>query len=297
MPIILPDGLPAANVLRGEGLTVLSPAGAAGQKPLELLLVNLMPNKLDTELQLARVLAGSPLPVRLTLLRTRTHASAHVPAEHLAHFYCTLADVRARSFDGIIITGAPIELMPFEAVDYWPELLDILDYARAHARSVIYLCWAAMAALWRQHGIEKYTMPQKLHGVFEHRSPLPHHPLMQGIDDRFWVPHSRAAAVDVAAVSALPGIRILAESGDAGLHIAATEASREIFIFGHSEYDADTLWNEYNRDLDKNPHAAIPRNYFYGDDPACGVHLRWRAAGRLFYLNWLHNVLLDDTPL
>ena len=297
MPIILPEGLPAADVLRGEGFTVLSPAGAAGLRPLEVLLVNLMPNKLDTELQLARVLAGSPLPVRLTLLHTASHGPTHVPAEHLERFYGTLADVQARSFDGIIITGAPIELIPFEAVDYWPELLEILDYARAHARSVIYLCWAAMAALWQRHGIEKRIMPSKLHGVFEHRAPLPHHPLMQGIDDRFWVPHSRAAAVDIDAVAAIPGMSILAESDDAGLHIAATEGTREIFIFGHSEYDSGTLWNEYSRDLDKNPRAAIPRNYFYGDDPENGVHLRWRAAGRLFYLNWMHRILLAPTSL
>ena len=293
MPIILPEGLPAGDALRGEGLSVLSPREAEGLKPLEILLVNLMPNKLDTELQLSRVLAGSPLAVRLTLLRTASHDSVHVPDGHMAHFYGTLPDVGERRFDGIIITGAPIELMPFEAVDYWPELLDILAYARTHARSVIYLCWAAMAALWRQHGVEKHTLPQKLHGVFEHRTPLPNHPLMQGIDDRFWVPHSRAAAVETAAVAAIPGIRILAESTDAGLHIAATARAQEIFIFGHSEYDCDTLWNEYNRDLDKNPHAAIPRNYFYGDDPQQGVHLRWRAAGRLFYLNWIHNCLAD----
>ena len=296
MPLILPNKLPAVRALYDENIFVMEPDQAAHQdiRPLEILIVNLMPNKIITETQLARVLANSPLQVKLTLLRTGTRKSNHTPPEHMIAFYRTLDEVREKRFDGMIITGAPIEMLEYNQVDYWDELTEMLEFGSKNVYSTIYLCWAAMAALYCNFGIEKYKMPQKLHGVFAHSVTRPSNPLMRGIDETFYVPHSRQAYVRKEDVQEHPELRVLAESEEAGLHILATDNGREIYIFGHMEYDKETLLNEYNRDIEKKP--PMPRNYFIGNDPAKGINFCWRSAGHLFYLNWLNYYVYQQTP-
>lgn len=291
MPLILPPGLPAIQALHRENIPTLPPQEAARQpmRPLEVLVVNLMPEKIATETQLARVLSGSPLPVRLTLMRTQSHASAHAPPQHMAAFYHTLGQLGHRRFDGAIVTGAPIERLDYPLVDYWAEFLDILAFVRQNARSTLYLCWAAMAALWHTYGIPKHPLAQKLHGVFEHRALAPQHPLLRGLDEVFYVPHSRQAEIRRADVEKIPALHILAESDEAGLHAVASADGSEVYLFGHMEYERDTLWREYERDAAGRP--PLPRHYFVDDDPARGVLFRWRGAGHLFYTNWLHHSL------
>ena len=290
MPLILPESLPAAKALQDENIFVMRPERARAQdiRPLEILVANLMPNKIITEIQLARVLANSPLQVRFTLLRTGSHQSAHTPSEHMEAFYTTIDEVKKRRFDGMIITGAPVERLEYEQVDYWDELLDIIAYAKENVYSVIYLCWAAMAVLYHNYGIQKSMLESKLHGVFPHRVQRPSNPLMRGIDEVFWVPHSRHAEVRREDIAKIPELRILADSEEAGLHILGTENGREIYIFGHMEYDKNTLWEEYRRDVNAGMTPPLPRHYFYSGDPEKGVDFRWRGSGHLLYSNWLN---------
>lgn len=296
MPLILPGDLPAAKALQDENIFVMEPARAATQdiRPLEILIVNLMPNKITTETQLARVLANSPLQVRLTLLRTGSHETTHTPPEHMSAFYSTLDEIRQKRYDGMIITGAPIELLDYSQVDYWDELVELISFAQSNVYSVIYLCWGAMAALYHNYGIPKHKLEQKLHGVFAHTVIRPGNPLMRGIDEVFYVPHSRQAYVRREDIERVPQLRILADSDEAGVHILGTDSGREIYVFGHMEYDKDTLLNEYNRDIANNP--PLPRHYFHGDDPQKGINYRWRGAGSLFYSNWLNYYVYQQTP-
>ena len=296
MPLILPSNLPATKALQDDNIFVMEPQRASMQdiRPLEILIVNLMPNKIVTETQLARVLANSPLQVKLTLLRTGTHETGHTPLDHMADFYSTLDEVRQKRFDGMIITGAPIELLEYNQVDYWDELLEMFEFGRTNVYSTIYLCWAAMAALYHHYGLPKYKLPQKLHGVFPHTIARPGSPLMRGLDEVFYVPHSRQAHVKKEDILKVPELRILADSEEAGPHILGTENGREIYVFGHMEYDKDSLWNEYNRDIANNP--PLPQNYFFGDCPDKGVRYNWRGAGHLFYSNWLNYYVYQQTP-
>lgn len=300
MPLILSPDLPATRVLQEENIFVMRPERAATQdiRPLDILIVNLMPDKIAAETQLARVLANSPLQVQLTLLRMGTHESSHTPASHLGKFYNTLAEIKAADgrFDGMIVTGAPIELMDYEKVDYWPELTELFDYARKNVYSSLYLCWGAMAALYYFYKIPKMYFPQKLHGVFEHTVQRPGNPLVRGFDASFYVPHSRAAGVSYADVEKVPALRILADSEEAGIHLLSTENGREIYVMGHSEYDKDTLWNEYKRDAATGSNAPLPRHYFKEDDPEKGVLFRWRSHGHLLYSNWLNYYVYQETP-
>lgn len=298
MPLILPQELPAAQVLQDENIFVMRSQRAAAQdiRPLEILIVNLMPDKIVTETQLARMLANSPLQVRLTLLRTSTHTSTHTSAEHIGAFYQTLDEVKQHRFDGMIITGAPVEHMEYEQVDYWEELRDLFDYARKNVYSTLYLCWAALGGLYYYYGIPKITLPAKLHGVFEHTVARPGNPLVRGFDERFWVPHSRSAAVARPDVERVPELRILAESEEAGLHLLSTENGREIYAIGHSEYDKETLWNEYRRDTAAGKAPPLPQHYFVDDDPEKGVLFRWRSHGHLMYTNWLNYYVYQNTP-
>lgn len=265
-------------------------------RPLEILIVNLMPDKIATETQLARMLANSPLQVRLTLLRTGTHESTHTSTEHLAAFYTTLEEVRQRRFDGMIVTGAPIEHLDFEDVDYWKELESLFAFSRQKVFSTIYLCWGALAGLYYHYGIPKVNLPKKLSGVYAHRVVRPGNPLVRGFDEVFYAPHSRKAGVNPADVAKVPELRVLAESDEAGLHLLSTENGREIYVMGHMEYDKETLQDEYLRDVGRGLEPDVPRHYFEQDNPGADIVYRWRAHANLMYSNWLNYYVYQTTP-
>lgn len=298
MPLILPHDLPAAKVLQDENIFIMNQERAQSQdiRPLEILIVNLMPDKIITETQLARMLANSPLQVRLTLLRTGTHQSSHTSLEHIGSFYNTLDEVKNRRFDGMIITGAPVERLEYDEIDYWDEFVQFIEYSKENVYSTIYLCWAAMAGLYHHYGIPKVALPQKLHGVFQHRVTRPASPLVRGFDEIFYVPHSRHAAIDRQAVEAVPELRVLADSPEAGLHLLSTDNGREIYILGHMEYDKDTLYGEYRRDTEAGMAPPPPRHYFADDDPEKEILFRWRSHGHLLYSNWLNYYVYQETP-
>lgn len=298
MPLIIPKALPAYRALEEENVFVMHKARARAQdiRPLRILLVNLMPTKIATETQIARVLANSPLQVELSLLHMGTHESTHVPGAHLAAFYKTFDEVRRRRFDGMIITGAPVEMLPFEEVDYWPELCRIFAYAETHVYSTMYICWGAQAGLYYHYGIDKRVLPAKAFGVFPHRVLRPKNPLVRGFDEVFYAPHSRHTESDRAAILAQPALRVLAESDQAGLHLLTTENGRQIYIFGHMEYDKYTLRDEYQRDVEKGLPIAVPAGYFDGDDPARDVVFRWRSHANLLFSNWLNYYVYQATP-
>ena len=298
MPLILPENLPAVGALQDENIFVMTHQRAVTQdiRPLSILIVNLMPDKIITETQLARLLGNTPLQVQLTLLRTGTHESAHTDTQHLAAFYQTLEEVRQSRFDGMIITGAPVEHLAYEDVDYWHELCGLFDFARNNVYSTIYLCWAALAGLYYYYGADKEMLPQKLSGVYRHRVVRPNNPLMRGFDETFYAPHSRFAGVSRRAVEQLPQLRVLAESDEAGLHMLSTENGREIYILGHMEYDKDTLKNEYQRDMERGLAPRLPEHYFEDDDPSRGPLYRWRSHAHLLYSNWLNYYVYQSTP-
>lgn len=298
MPLILPSDLPAAKVLHNENIFVMNRQRAVTQdiRPLDILIVNLMPDKISAETQLARLLANTPLQVQLTLLRTGTHQSTHTPQNHLAAFYTTLDEIRHRKFDGMIITGAPVEHLDYNEVDYWPEFASVIEFSKTNVYSTIYLCWAMMAGLHYNYGIPKVEFGEKLHGVFTHKVERPTNPLVRGFDEYFRAPHSRHAGVERAAVEKEPRLRILADSEEAGLHILSTENGREIYVMGHMEYDKETLYEEYRRDRDKGMNPKLPRHYFIDDDPEKDILFNWRSHGHIFYTNWLNYYVYQGTP-
>ncbi len=298
MPLLLPKNLPAVRTLQDENIFVMTEKRAVAQdiRPLDILIVNLMPDKIVAETQLARVLANSPLQVRLTLLRTGTHHSTHTPQRHMGAFYHTLTEIAHRRFDGMIITGAPVEHLDFEAVDYWDEFCRVVDYSKTNVYSTLYLCWAMLAGLYCNYGIPKVPFAQKLHGVFEHKVERPGNPLVRGFDERFWVPHSRFAGVVRPDVERVSGLRILAGSEEAGLHLLSTENGREIYVMGHMEYDKETLYDEYKRDTARGMNPPLPKHYFIDDDPEKGILFRWRSHGHLLYSNWLNYYVYQNTP-
>lgn len=298
MPLIIPQDLPAYKSLEDENVFVMYRARAQMQdiRPLRILLLNLMPTKIATETQLARMLANTPLQVELTLLHMDSHESTHVSGAHLEAFYKTFAEIKHQRFDGMIITGAPVETLPFEAVDYWPELCDILEYSKTHVYSTLHICWGAQAGLYYHFGIDKYPVPQKIFGVFLHRVLRPKNPLVRGFDEVFYAPHSRHTEIRRADVDAQPALRVLAESDEAGLHILATDSGRQIFVCGHMEYDKDTLRAEYERDISRGLPIAVPQHYFVEDDPANDVIFRWRSHANLLFSNWLNYYVYQETP-
>lgn len=298
MPLIIPKELPAFAALENENVFVMHKARAVSQdiRPLRILLVNLMPTKIATETQIARVLANSPLQVQLTLLRMGSHESTHVSGAHLEAFYKTFEEIRSERFDGMIITGAPVEQMAYEDVDYWPELCAVMDYSRTHVYSTMHICWGAQAALYYHYGIPKYPVEKKVFGVFPHRVTRPRNPLVRGFDEVFYAPHSRHTEVRRADVDKVDALRVLAESDEAGLHLLATDSGRQIFILGHMEYDKDTLRSEYERDVAKGLPIEVPRHYFYDDDPAKDVIFRWRSHANLLFSNWLNYYVYQTTP-
>ena len=298
MPLIIPRELPAYNALEEENVFVMHRARAMTQdiRPLRILLVNLMPTKIATETQFARVLANTPLQVELSLLRMDSHESRHVSAAHLEAFYKTLDEIENERYDGMIITGAPVEMMEYEEVDYWPELCRLMDYSVTNVYSTLHICWGAQAGLYHHFGIQKHLRDKKVFGVFEHRVTRPGSPLVRGFDEEFFAPHSRHTEVRRADVAACSALRILAESDEAGLHIVSTDSGRQIFVFGHMEYDKYTLRDEYGRDVAKGLPIDPPKGYFRDDDPQKDVVFRWRSHANLFYSNWLNYYVYQDTP-
>ena len=298
MPLIIPNRLPASDALKNENIFTMERARAVSQdiRPLKILVINLMPTKIATETQLARVLANSPLQVELTLLRMDSHESQNTMEEHLNTFYKTFPEVINERFDGMILTGAPVETIAFEDVDYWGELCKLLEYSKKNVYSNMHICWGAQAGLYYHYGIDKYMMDAKVFGVFEHKVLRPHNPLMRGFDETFFAPHSRYTCVRKEDVQKHPEIRILAESEEAGMHILATDNGRQIYILGHQEYDKETLGLEYYRDVNKGLEIDVPKNYFRDDDPGKGAMFRWRGHASLLFSNWLNYYVYQETP-
>lgn len=298
MPIRIPDALPATEILEGENIFVMTEFRALHQdiRPLRVLILNLMPTKIATETQLMRKLSNTPLQIQVDLLRTKSHEATHVSAGHLETFYRTFEDIENEHYDGLIITGAPVELMEFEEVDYWEELCCIMDWSSTHVHSTLHICWGAQAGLYYHYGIQKYRLPKKASGVFEHRLLKPKSPLVRGFDDRFYAVHSRNTDVKIEDVEAVDDLEIVAVSDEVGLYIVKSVDSRRFFVFGHPEYDTDTLKLEYERDVKRGINPEIPTNYFPDDDPTRAPLNVWRSQAQLFYTNWLNYYVYQTTP-
>jgi len=298
MPIKIPNGLPAATTLREENIFVMTETRASTQdiRPLKIAILNLMPTKIVTETQLTRLLGNTPLQVELELLHTKSHEAKNTPIEHMLDFYKTFDDIRDKRYDGLIITGAPVENLPFEEVEYWDELCEIMEWSKTHVYSTFHICWGAQAGLYYHYGIRKQPLDKKLFGVFEHRVVYKNPILMRGFDDVFWVPHSRHTTVLKEDVERVKELRILAESEEAGIYAMFTENGRQVFITGHSEYDRDTLKREYLRDKEAGLPIDVPRHYFPDDDPAREPVVRWRGHANLLYSNWLNYFVYQETP-
>ncbi|MDD7672352.1 MAG: homoserine O-succinyltransferase [Clostridia bacterium] len=297
MPICIPADLPAARTLQDENIFVMDIDRAARQdiRPLRILLLNLMPTKIATETQLARLLGNTPLQIELELLAVR-HQPKNTPPEHMLSFYKHFSQVREDYFDGMIITGAPVEQMPFTQVDYWPELREIMAWSRSHVYSTLHICWGAQAGLYYHYGIPKRDLPEKMSGVFPHRVTHRGSILFRGFDDTFQVPHSRHTTVDREDILRIPALKILAESEEAGVYAVSDDGGRQIFIMGHSEYDTNTLRDEYFRDKQAGLSPALPKNYFPGDDDTRAPVCTWRSSANLLFSNWLNYFVYQATP-
>ena len=298
MPIRIPDALPATEILEGENIFVMTEFRALHQdiRPLRVLILNLMPTKIATETQLMRKLSNTPLQIQVDLLRTKSHEATHVSAGHLETFYRTFEDIENEHYDGLSITGAPVELMEFEEVDYWDELCRIMDWSSTHVHSTLHICWGAQAGLYYHYGIQKYRLPKKASGVFEHRLLKPKSPLVRGFDDRFYAVHSRNTDVRIEDVEAVDDLEVVAVSDEVGLYIVKSVDSRRFFVFGHPEYDTDTLKLEYERDVKRGIDPEVPANYFPDDDPTRAPLNIWRSQAQLFYTNWLNFYVYQTTP-
>jgi len=298
MPIKIPNELPAVKTLNSENIFVITETRALTQdiRPLRILLLNLMPTKIVTETQLSRLLGNTPLQVDLTLLHTKSHESKNTPRSHLLSFYKTFDEVRDEYFDGMIITGAPVELMPFEEVEYWQELCEIMEWTKKHVHSTFHICWGAQAGLYYHYGIGKHLLPKKLSGVYPHKVDHVGSILFRGSDDIFMVPHSRNTTVHREDIEACSQLKILSTSEEAGVYAVSSANGKQIFITGHSEYDADTLHREYTRDIAAGINPEIPQNYYPGDDPAQAPRVSWRSHAHLIYANWLNYFVYQSTP-
>lgn len=298
MPINIPKSLPAGALLRKEKIFVMEEDRAKTQqiRPLNILVVNLMPEKEKTELQLLRLLGNTPLQVNVTFLNTATYQSKNVSKNHLDAFYKTFADIRTRRFDGMIVTGAPVEKMEFEAVSYWQEMTEIMDWAKENVTSTLYICWGAQAALHYHYGIGKYELPTKCSGVYSHVITDLTVDLVRGFSDTYVAPHSRHTSVSIDEVRSHPYLNLLSYSDDAGVFIVMSKDTRDIMVTGHLEYDATTLSDEYFRDLEKDPNVEVPKNYFPQDDPTQVPLNTWRAHSHLLFSNWLNYYVYQETP-
>lgn len=298
MPIQIPNDLPAVETLQQENIFVMPENRAATQdiRPLEIVLLNLMPTKIATETQFSRLLGNTPLQVRLELMHTTTHVSKNTAQEHLLNFYKSFDELKDRKFDGMVITGAPVEQMAFEDVDYWQELCQIMEWSKTNVHSTLHICWGAQAGLYYHYGVPKHDLPQKLFGVFPHQADYKRSILLRGFDDTFWVPHSRYTTVLREDVEAADGLRVIASSEQAGVYAVMSKKGRQIFITGHSEYDPETLGNEYQRDKAQGLSTAVPKNYYPNDDDTKDPIVRWRGHANLLFSNWLNYFVYQTTP-
>lgn len=298
MPIKIPNELPAVQTLHRENIFVMTQTRAINQniRPLKILLLNLMPKKIETETQFARVLGNTPLQVELDLLHTRSYHSKNISQEHLLAFYNTFDEVKNNKYDGMIITGAPVEMMEFEQVEYWDELCEIMEWSKTHVTSTFHICWGAQAGLYYHFGIKKYPLEKKCFGVFPHTVEYKNSILFRGFDDCFMVPQSRHTTIDRKEVEAVEELKILASSEETGIYALMTPKGKQIFITGHSEYDANTLLQEYLRDKEKGMDIQVPVNYFPDDDPTKPPIVSWRAHAHLLYSNWLNYFVYQTTP-
>ena len=298
MPIKIPNELPAVKVLHDENIFVMTEKRAIKQdiRPLKILLLNLMPKKIETETQFARLLGNTPLQVELEMMYTTSHKSKNTSEEHLLAFYKTFDEVKDNKYDGMIITGAPVENMEFEEVEYWDELCEIMEWSKTHVTSTFHICWGAQAGLYYHFGIQKHQLEKKCFGIFSHRVDHKKSILFRGFDDRFMVPQSRHTTVFAEDIKRVKGLKILASSKETGVYAVSTNRGRQIFITGHSEYDRDTLKNEYLRDREKGLDIDIPKNYFPNDDPTKDPIVSWRAHSNLLFSNWLNYFVYQATP-
>lgn len=298
MPIQIPNDLPATGVLQQENIFVMTENRAVTQdiRPLEIVLVNLMPTKIATETQLTRLLGNTPLQVRLELVHTKSHVSKNTAKDHLLNFYKTFDEIKHRKFDGMVITGAPVEHMPFEQVDYWQELCEIMEWSKTNVHSTFHICWGAQAGLYYHYGIQKHPTEEKFFGVFKHRADYKKAILLRGFDDTFWVPHSRHTTVLREDIEKVPGLKVIASSEETGVYAVMSKGGKQIFITGHSEYDPETLKTEYLRDKNLGLPIAIPKNYFPNDDIHSEPLVRWRGHANLLFSNWLNYFVYQTTP-
>ena len=298
MPLNIPDNLPAAEILLNENVSIMTETRAIHQdiRPLKIAILNLMPLKITTENHLLRLLANSPLQVEIVLLYTQTRIPKHTPKEHLDTFYKVFDDVSSHKFDGLIITGAPIELLEFEEVDYWNELVGIMEWAKTYVTSTLYICWASQAGLYYHYGIPKYKLKEKMFGVFNHKVYNRQNPIVRGFDDEFLAPHSRYTEVRKEDIEKIPDLEIMADSEEAGIYMVVSKDLKNIFVTGHSEYDPLTLKYEYERDLAKGINIQIPKNYFQNDNPSKAPLVHWRSHANLLFSNWLNYYVYQVTP-
>ena len=298
MPVTLPDNLPAIEILKKENIFVMTQLRAKEQdiRPLKVLIMNLMPLKIATETDLVRLLSNTPLQIEVDFLKLSSHTSKNTPVEHMEAFYKEFKDVKDSNYDGLIITGAPVELLEYEEVNYWPEVVDVFDWARQHVTSTFYICWAAQAALYHFYGIPKYPIPEKIFGVFKHTINDRAFPLFRGFDDEFYAPHSRHTEIRKQDVEGIDELKILSESDEAGIYIAIGRGGREFYVTGHSEYSLYTLHNEYMRDREKGLDIDVPKHYYKHDDPSLKPISRWTGHGNLLFNNWINYYLYQETP-
>jgi len=294
MPIVIPENIPAYKTLEDENIFVMNENRASTQdiRPIEILILNLMPTKIETETQLSRLLANTPLQVNLTLLKTKSHVSKNTSLSHLEAFYKEFDEIKTKHFDGMIITGAPVEQMPFEEVEYWKELTKIFDYAEKYVTTTMYICWGAQAGLYYHYGIQKHQLPKKLFGIFPHKKMVIYEPLLNGIDDIFYVPQSRHTSINDNDLLNNPDLIVLAKSDEAGATIIKSKDNKKLFLLGHLEYDKYTLDKEYKRDLDKGLPIEEPKNYYFDGD----VNVLWRSTANILFYNWLNYYVYQVTP-
>ena len=298
MPVRVPVSLPAVEALRSENIFVIDEQRASSQdiRPLRIAILNLMPLKIMTETDLLRLISNTPLQIELDFIDTDSHVSKNTPREHIETFYKKFDDIKHNNYDGLIITGAPVEKVAFEDVDYWQELTEIFDWAKKHVTSTLYICWAALAGLYHHYGVPKYVLDRKISGVFKHHIDDELNPLFRGFDDVFYVPHSRYSEVRREDIEKIDGLKIIAESDESGIYMVMARGGREFFITGHSEYSPGTLDFEYHRDLEKGINPAIPANYYLNDDPTQQPIVRWRSHANLLFSNWLNYFVYQETP-
>lgn len=298
MPINIPNDLPAADILAGENIFVMLEDRAKQQdiRPLKIAIMNLMPTKIVTETQILRLIGNTALQVDVTFIHPESHKAKNTPEEHLNRFYKSLEDIKNETFDGLIITGAPVEHLEFEEVDYWDELQDLMEWSKTHVYSTLHICWGAQAALYYHYGIGKTALAQKLFGVFNHYKKVENSKLLRGFDDTFYAPHSRHTGIESSDIEKVEGLEIVSESDEAGVYIVVSKDDRQVFVTGHSEYDVFTLKKEYERDIDAGLDIELPKNYFPMDDPTKEPLLTWRGHANLLFCNWLNYYVYQETP-